>query len=442
MLSRSISPTLASPTAQATQRALISSRQLGPQLGRHLLGVVEPAQPQRPVGDDAGRDHRPGQRAAPDLVDAAHQPVARGARPLLELVQPVEPAALARGGVALAPAHVLGASHLGGLRPLEADAAELGVAEVLEEGARRRCAGRPRRRAARSRARGRTPPARAPPGRGRSAWAQATNFATTSSPSKRSRGSAPVKASCHCASGVAIFGTRIPGVSITSSLGWMRIHCRERVTPALSSVLAAVRRAMPLMIEDLPVFGMPTTIARVVPPAGAERRQRLRQLLDRGLIFAVDRQRGAAVSFVPRQPFTRRVRVGEVLAAQHHDARLLGRDQVEVGVGAGPRQARVEHLDDHVHDAQPLAQLAHRLGHVAGVPVDGRRRRGTGAAPGASCGIRACAAATGRPAARPVTSAVVQDAPVARVVALGPVVAQHVVGVRRHDQAGALRRSR
>ena len=57
----------------------------------------------------------------------------------------------------------------------------------------------------------------------------------------------------------------MPGVSITSSFGCTRNHCSDRVTPALSSVFAAVRRRRPLMTDDLPVFGMPTTIARVAP---------------------------------------------------------------------------------------------------------------------------------------------------------------------------------
>ena len=177
------------------------------------------------------------------------------------------------------------------------------------------------------------------------------------------------------------------------------------------------------MIEDLPVFGMPTTIARVAPlPASAPSAAATR--LTDAVILAVDRDGGAAVRrTTPAIPASRAGRQG--LRGPARRARgLRAGEPVERGVRAGSRHPRVEHLDEHVDDAQPLAELAHRLRHVPGVPLDLR------------CGARRCGAAHAASRLRggqmptsalPTTSASRSDAPVARVVALGAVVAEHVV---------------
>ena len=60
-------------------------------------------------------------------------------------------------------------------------------------------------------------------------------------------------------------------------LGARRNHCGWRVTPARSSVFAALRPSKALTIVDFPEFGTPTIIAREMPAAGrwsAEARDR------------------------------------------------------------------------------------------------------------------------------------------------------------------------
>jgi hypothetical protein len=71
MLSRSISSTEASPTAQAVARDLMYSASSTRRSGLDAFGVVEPGQHQRAFQHDAGRDDGPGERPAADFVDAA-----------------------------------------------------------------------------------------------------------------------------------------------------------------------------------------------------------------------------------------------------------------------------------------------------------------------------------------------------------------------------------
>jgi hypothetical protein len=72
MLRRSISSTVASATYQARARSRISGQRIT-LLFAEFLGVVQTRNRPRRIEDHGRRDHRPGQRSAPGLIDAADE---------------------------------------------------------------------------------------------------------------------------------------------------------------------------------------------------------------------------------------------------------------------------------------------------------------------------------------------------------------------------------
>ena len=132
MFSRSISATLASPTAQATQRALIVAASSARSSGRTCLESLRPREVERAVEDDHGGDDRTGQRTAPDLVGAADEAVPVGPGGIFVAMQADQPPLFALARVAPFARRVV---HAGLRRIFEGDAAELALAERAQVGA-------------------------------------------------------------------------------------------------------------------------------------------------------------------------------------------------------------------------------------------------------------------------------------------------------------------
>ena len=72
----------------------------------------------------------------------------------------------------------------------------------------------------------------------------------------------PMKASLSPTFGSSNFGQSTPGVSRSSMPSPQTTHWFERVTPGRFATCSLDFELMRLMNEDLPVFGMPTTMSR------------------------------------------------------------------------------------------------------------------------------------------------------------------------------------
>jgi len=92
---------------------------------------------------------------------------------------------------------------------------------------------------------------------------QSAKQTATSSTSNALSGKIPHSANCQALAGSVIRGSRTPGVSSKSTPSSRLIQLTCRVTPARFSRAAFLRDARAFITEDLPVFGAPTTAARI-----------------------------------------------------------------------------------------------------------------------------------------------------------------------------------
>ena len=153
------------------------------------------------------------------------------------------------------------------------------------------------------------------------------------------------------------------------------MRCSLRVMPASSPVLAARLPIKVLMSVDLPTLGMPqisTRMGLTMPPRRGASSKQAAMMARAGRGDAGVERDGTRVGLrvVVGEPERGALGIGHVLLVDHFQRGLATGELGQQRVGAGARQACIEHLDDDVDVFHALGDRLARQVHVPGEPLD------------------------------------------------------------------------